>query len=88
MCEVNWVTSQRSVQPIRNRLNRGLCANTYDTIIITVSVRLLSYLKAEARDYGKGAYISDACLCCSANHNALGQMANQSRLHLLEGGAL
>ncbi len=28
------------------------------------------------------------CLRCSANHNALGQLANQSRLHLLEGGAL
>ncbi len=44
-------------------------------------------LKAEARDYGKGRYISDSCLWCSANHNALGQLANQSRLHLLEGGA-
>ncbi len=44
-------------------------------------------LKAEARDYGKGLYISDSCLWCSANHNALGQLANQSRLHLLEGGA-
>ncbi len=28
-------------------------------------------LKAEARDYGKGRYISDAGLWCSANHNAL-----------------
>ncbi len=45
-------------------------------------------LKAEARDYGKGRYISDAHLWCSANHNALRQLANQSRLHLLEGGAL
>ncbi len=36
----------------------------------------------------RGRYISDACLRCSANHNALGQLANQSRLHLLEGGAL
>ncbi len=43
-------------------------------------------LKAEACDYGKGCYISDVCLWCSANHNALGQLANQSRLHLLEGG--
>ncbi len=25
----------------------------------------------EACDYGKGRYISDACLWCSANHNAL-----------------
>ncbi len=45
-------------------------------------------LKAEARDYGKGRYISDACLWCSANHNALGQLTNQSRQHLSEGGAL
>ncbi len=45
-------------------------------------------LKAEARDYGKGSYISDACLWCSANHNALCQLANQSRLRLSEGGAL
>ncbi len=38
-------------------------------------------LKAEAHDYGKGCYISDACLWCSANHNALGQLDNQSREH-------
>ncbi len=30
-------------------------------------------LKAKACDYGKGRYISDSCLWCSANHNALGQ---------------
>ncbi len=45
-------------------------------------------LKAEARDYGKGCYISNECLRCSANHNALGQLANQSRLRLSEGGTL
>ncbi len=45
-------------------------------------------LKAKARDYGKGRYISDECLWCSANHNALCQLANQSRLCLSEGGAL
>ncbi len=28
------------------------------------------------------------CLWCSANHNALCQLANQSRLHLLEGGGI
>ncbi len=43
-------------------------------------------LKAKARDYGKGRYISDSCLWCSANHNALCQLANQSRLRLSEGG--
>ncbi len=53
--------------------------------LLTVSTLIL---KAEARDYGKGHYISDVCLWCSANHNALGQLANQSKLHLLEGGAL
>ncbi len=31
-------------------------------------------------------YIYDACLWCSANHNALGQLANKSRLCLSEGG--
>ncbi len=45
-------------------------------------------LKAKACDYGKGRYISDSCLQCSANHNALCQLANQSRLHLSEGGTL
>ncbi len=39
-------------------------------------------LKDEAHDYGKGSYISNECLWCSANHNALGQLANQSRLCL------
>ncbi len=33
----------------------------------------------------RGRYISDECLRCSANHNALGQLANQSRLCLSEG---
>ncbi len=45
-------------------------------------------LKAKARDYGKGHYISDSCLWCSANHNAMCQLANQSRLCLSEGGTL
>ncbi len=45
-------------------------------------------LKAKALDYGKGRYISDSCLWCSANHNALCQLANQSRLCLSEGGTL
>ncbi len=40
-------------------------------------------LKAEARNNGKGCYISDECLWCSANHNALCQLANQSRLRLV-----
>ncbi len=42
------------------------------------------YILYEARDNGKACYISDAHLWCSANHNALGQLANQSRLSLSE----
>ncbi len=53
-----------------------------------MSLTRLFILKAEARDYGKGRYISDECLWCSANHNALCQLANQSRLHLSEEGTL
>ncbi len=45
-------------------------------------------LKPKACDYGKGHYISDSCLRCPANHNALCQLANQSRLCLSEGGTL
>ncbi len=56
--------------------------------LITLLTVFIFTLKAEARDYGKGCYISDSCLCCSANHNALGQLANQSRLCLSERGAL
>ncbi len=55
------------------------------TTLLTVFTLIL---KAEARDYGKGRYISDECLRCSANHNALCQLANQSRLRLSEGGTL
>ncbi len=55
------------------------------TTLLTV---FIFTLKAEAHDYGKGRYISDVCLWCSANHNALCQLANQSRLCLLEGWAL
>ncbi len=47
-----------------------------------------SLLKAKASDYGKASYISNVCLWCSANHNALCQLANQSRLCLSEGGTL
>ncbi len=55
------------------------------TTLLTV---FIFTLKAEARNYGKGSYISDMHLWCSANHNALCQLANQSRLRLSEGGAL
>ncbi len=85
------------IQPIRNRLNHGLCtANTYDHHHCNCHATRFPFrdwtdkinLKAEARDYGKGCYISAACLWYSANHNALGQLANQSKLCLSEGGAL
>ncbi len=55
------------------------------TTLLTVFTFIL---KDKAHNYGKGRYISDSCLWCSANHNALGQLANQSRLRLSEGGAL
>ncbi len=52
------------------------------TTFITV---FIFNLKAEACDYGNWRYISDARLWCSANRNALCQLANQSRLCLSEG---
>ncbi len=97
VCEGNRVTSQRSILPVRNHLNHGLCtANTYEHHHCVCHATLFSSrawtdktnLKAEARDNRKGRYISDTCLWCSANHNALGQLANQSRLHLSERGTL
>ncbi len=47
-------------------------------------------LKANARDYGKGRLVATfrRGLWCLANYNALGQLANQSRLCLSEGGTL
>ncbi len=42
-------------------------------------------LKAEACDYGKGRYISEACLWCSANHNASTVSAGQSEQTALVG---
>ncbi len=68
-----------------------LCQRSRSTFGLEMMVKLnvfILILKAEARDYGKGLYISEACFWCSANHNTLGQLANQSRLCLSEGGAL
>ncbi len=67
-----------------------LCSSVGLELMVKLSTLLTVFtfiLKAEARDYGKGRYISES-LWCSTNHNALGQLANQSRLCLLEGGAL
>ncbi len=109
VCEGNRVTSQQSVQPVRNHSTLACVLQIHTSIIqytpsvtqlcspfrlelmvklMTLLTVLIFTLKAEARDYGKGYYISDMCLWCSANHNALGQQANQSRLCLSEGGAL
>ncbi len=94
--ERDRVTSQWS-----QRLNHGLCANTYEhhhcvchatlfpsRLELMVKLRTLTVftliLKAEACNYEKGRYISDLCLWCSASHNALCQLANQSRLCLSE----
>ncbi len=43
-------------------------------------------LKDEAHDYGKGVTFPMSACGVSANHNALCQLANQSRLRLSEGG--
>ncbi len=45
-------------------------------------------LKAKACDYGKRRYISDEACGVQKSHNALGQLANQSRRCLSEGGTL
>ncbi len=86
------VTSQRSLQPVRN-LNHGSVTRLCSPLGLELMVKLRTLLtvftfilKAKARDYGKGRYISDECLWCSANLNALCQLANQSRLRLSEGG--
>ncbi len=68
--------------------NRSLLANTYELHTRTLLTVFTFILKAKTRDYGKGRYISDSSLWCSANYNALGQLANQSRLCLSEGGNL
>jgi len=48
----------------------------------------LKALEAEGRANSKGRYISNTHLRCLADHNALGQLANQSALSFSEGGAL
>ncbi len=102
--ERDWVTSQRSVQPVRNHLNRGWLQT--HTSIVTVSIMqlgsplglelmiklrtLLTVFNFESWSsrLWKGALHFWRGLWCLANHNALGQLANQCRLRLLEGGTL
>ncbi len=68
-----------------------LCSSLGLELMVKLRILLTVFiftLKTEAHNYCKGRYISDVCLWCSANHNALGQLANQSRLCLSEGGTL
>ncbi len=51
------------------------------TILLTVYINLKLTFMVSAVTF-------PTCLWCSANHNALGQLTNQSRLSLSEGGAL
>ncbi len=70
---------------------RRLCSHLGLELMVKLRSLLTIFtfiLKDEACDYGKGRYISDECLRCSANHNAVCQLANQSRLCLSEGGTL
>ncbi len=96
-CERERVTSQRRVCE-RGRHGHTtaacfvmrLCSPFGLELMVKLRTLLTVFpfiLKAKACDYGKGRYISE-CLWCSANHNALCQLANQSRLCLSEGGAL
>ncbi len=103
--ERDRVTSQRSVQPVRNSLNRGLFANTYkhhhhcichatlfpsrawtDAKTKDIINCLYFHFESWSSRLWKGALHFRRGLWCSANHNALCQLANQSRLHLSEEG--
>ncbi len=104
--ERETVTSQRSVQRVRNCLNHGLFANTYEHHHCDCHATLFpsrAWTDAKTKDIinclyfhfegwslrlWKGTLHFWHCLWCSANHNALGQLANQSRLCLSEGGTL
>ncbi len=68
---------------LRKHMSITVCHPLWLELILKLRTLLMVFtfiLNAEARDYGKGRYISNECLWCSANHNALGQLANQSRL--------
>ncbi len=67
---------------------RTLSLHLFIYLFVFTTVKFKFILKAKACNYGKGRYISDDCMWCSANHNALGQLANQSRLLLSEWGTL
>ncbi len=104
--ERDRVTSQRSVQCVRNHLNRGLFANTYQhhhCVCHTTLFPSRAWTDGKTKDIinclyfnfeswsswlWKGALHFRRGLWCSANLNALCQLANQSRLRLSEGGTL
>ncbi len=66
-------------------LNHGLCADGKTKDIINC---LYIHFKSWNSRLWKGVLISGECLRCSANHNVLCQLTNQSRLRLSEGGTL
>ncbi len=97
VCMCARVRERDRVTSLESAVLTAACVQTHKSFISVCFATLFLFrawtdgntnLEAEACDYGKERYISDACLWCSANHNALCQLANQSRLHLLEGGAL
>ncbi len=103
VCEREMVTSQRGVQRLRNSLNRGLFANTYEHHCVCHATLFLfrAWTDGKTKDTINCLYIHFECwssrlwkgalhcgLWCSANHNALCQLANHSRLRLSEGGTL
>ncbi len=68
-----------------------LCSHLWLELMVNLRTLLTVFtliLKTKARDYGKGALRFRCGLWCLVNHNALCQLANQSRLHLSEGGTL
>ncbi len=86
-----WITTAACVQTHTSIITVSvtrLCSPLGLELMVKLRTLLTVFiLKAKARDYGKGRYIFE-CWWCSANHNALCQLANQSRLRLSEGGTL
>ncbi len=86
--EGDTVTSQPRLVCKQVSVTR-LCSPLWLELMVKLRTLLTVFtfiLKAKSRDYGMGHYITDSCLWCSANHCALGQLANQSKLCLSERG--
>ncbi len=61
------------------------CTREFSSRNVHISISLDFYLvNLQFAIYGKGHHISDTLLMCSANHKALGQLANQSLLGFSE----